>query len=127
MVRNSTGNIIVLFSVLLAIAGCSNPYDDWEYDPGPEDTIRYTVHGSAGIAGVITISNESNNTEQFTDVVLPWERQWTEYYSSSYDFLYVSAQNGTNSGTITTEIYLNGTLIETATSTGAYVIATASR
>lgn len=41
-------------------------------------------------------------------------------------FVYVSAQTNNESATISSKIYYNGSVIEQATSTGDYVIATAS-
>ena len=41
-------------------------------------------------------------------------------------FLYVSAQNQNNSGSVTTKIYVDGKQKKESTSSGAYVIATSS-
>ena len=42
------------------------------------------------------------------------------------DFVYLSAQNNGDYGYITVEIYVNGMLFKSSSSTGGYVIATAS-
>ena len=71
----------------------------------------------------ITIENEDGGTSQFADVATPWAY---EFESTKDAFVYVSAQNQQNNGSVTVTIYINGDVFKTSTSTGAYVIATAS-
>lgn len=101
--------IIVIILSLLFMFGCS-------------PTVDYIVSGSADRVD-ITYENGSGNAEQISDVSLPWEYSFD---GASGDFLYISAQNQGTNGSVTCEIYVNGTLEETSTSSGAYVIATAS-
>ena len=80
-------------------------------------TYRVTGNGSADL----TLENASGNTEQLT-APLPWSRT---FISSPGSFVYISAQlNGT--GNVQCDILSNGTVIETATSSGEYVIADCS-
>jgi hypothetical protein len=73
------------------------------------------------------MENAGGNTEQLSDVPLPWFTSFTvEVEKYGYFFVYVSAQNQGSSGTVTATIYRDGSVFETATSSGAYVIATAS-
>jgi hypothetical protein len=72
----------------------------------------------------ITISTASGGTAQYSAVSLPWTYEMP--YVATGTFLYVSAQSNETSGSITVEIWKYDTLYKTATSTGAYVIATAS-
>ncbi|MCP4542702.1 MAG: hypothetical protein GY832_36735 [Chloroflexi bacterium] len=51
---------------------------------------------------------------------VPWEYTFT---ASRGDFLYISAQNENDRGTIACEIVVNNVKVETAESSGAYVIA----
>jgi hypothetical protein len=87
-----------------------------------EYTMKYTVTGTASTVN-ITISGKNESTEQFSNVLLPWEYSFTGYDG---DFVYVSAQNNGSTGTVTVKIFRSGNEMKTATSSGAYVIATAS-
>ena len=71
----------------------------------------------------ITYENSGGNTEQKTITSSSWT---TSFTSSSGDFIYISAQADNKNATITSNIYFEGEIIETATSSGDYVIATAS-
>lgn len=84
--------------------------------------VEYRVTGSA-YSVFITYANKTEGTSQeYANV--PWTYSWSG--AKSGQFLYVSAQNQWDTGSVTVEIYKNGNLFKTSTSTGAYVIATAS-
>jgi hypothetical protein len=88
-------------------------------------TITYQVVGTARSAS-ITYENMQGGTEQ-GDYKLPIKKEWT--YTGSVpagQFLYISAQNDSESGTVTCQILVDGTVWKTSTSSGAYVICTAS-
>lgn len=84
--------------------------------------VIYKAGGSSSAS--LTYENDMGNTEQ-KDTKLPWEER---FIGQTGQFLYVSAQNDSASKTskITCEIWVEGTLAETATSEGAYKIATCS-
>jgi len=84
--------------------------------------VVYRITGTASTVDV-TLNNAQGGTEQYNNVYLPKEYS---YDSFSDDFVYISAQNQGEYGTVTVEIYVNGSLFKTSTSSGAYVIATAS-
>ena len=84
-------------------------------------TVTYTVTGSTNAAN-LTYQNSQGGTVQ-QKVGVPWS---FEYTMKDGDFLYISAQNENATGSVTTEIRINGFLYKTTTSNGAYVIATAS-
>jgi hypothetical protein len=90
-------------------------------------TIKYEITGTASSVS-ITMENSGGNTEQFSSVSLPWSTAFTVTLNDKYDwfFVYVSAQNNGSSGAVTATIYKDNHVLETATSSGAYVIATAS-
>ena len=111
---------LIFLVIAVGLFGCYDPFND------TIDQIEYAVTGTCGFSNLITIENKSGGTSQFSDVTLPWSYKWEMYYSSD-DFLYVSAQNGTDSGSITVKIFINGSVAEESTSSGAYVIATAYR
>ena len=119
--------ILFVLVALLALAGCEPVY---EWEPTPTDStptdysraVVYEVTGSASLIFCITIENQDGGTSQYTDIVPPWTMNLSMY---SGDFVYVSAQNGTDTGTVTATIYVDGAVFKTSTSDGSYVIASA--
>jgi len=85
-------------------------------------TIQYKITGTASLVD-ITLNNSSGGTEQYSNVPVPKTYSY-KYFEDS--FLYISAQNQGQSGTVTASIYYKDKLFKTSTSSGAYVIATAS-
>jgi len=84
--------------------------------------VEYKITGTASLVDV-TLNNATGGTEQFDNVLLPK----TYTYDPFEDwFLYISAQNQGTSGSVTVSIYVNDDLKKSSTSSGAYVIATAS-
>jgi len=83
--------------------------------------IIYRISGSTSKAS-LTYENASGNTEQ-QDVRVPWE---LELEVPAGQFLYISAQNDRDSGSIRCEIVQDGKVVEEASSSGAYVIASCS-
>ena len=119
--------LLFVFVALLALTGC--PWEPPPYEPPtappPVDYSRavvYEVTGSATLIFCITIENQDGGTSQYTDIVPPWTMNLSMYRG---DFVYVSAQNGTDTGTVTATIYVDGAVFKTSTSSGAYVIASA--
>lgn len=86
--------------------------------------VIYEVVGKPPNTGVsLTYENDTGNTEQH-DVALPWQKT---LYLQSGQFVYVSAQLEQASGfEITCRIIAGNRVIETATSSGQYSIATCS-
>ncbi len=107
----------IVASVLVAgaLAGCGGGLDG-RYD------VVYKVTGSTDQAS-LTMATSSGGTSQIK-VSLPYSTPASTYKDG--DFMYISAQNQRSSGSVTTAIYVDGELWKSTTSTGAYVIATAS-
>lgn len=103
----------ILFVVLVACGGSSGP---------SLPSVTYTVSGSAREVSV-TYANASEGTSQAT-VSVPWSHSFT--CTKSGQFLYISAQNQGQTGTVTVRITKGGTTYKESTSSGAFVIATAS-
>lgn len=80
--------------------------------------VTYSVGGTASRAS-LTIANESGGTEQFT-VSIPWSKTFQVAPGS---FLYLSAQNEGEFGTVTCKITSNGVVVQSANSSGAYTLA----
>jgi len=89
-----------------------------KYSPG----VEYRVTGTCSRVDV-TYQNSDGGTSQVTNKSLPWSYTFT---GGTGDFVYVSAQNQEKNGSVTCTIYRNGNVFKTSTSSGAYVIATAS-
>ncbi|MFZ0546246.1 MAG: hypothetical protein WAM60_12445 [Candidatus Promineifilaceae bacterium] len=134
--RKTKYKIVLLAAVVLGIAGCVCVTiigfvvlsQVVVADPQPDYYVEYVVTGGIYSAS-LTYENQSGNTEQ-RDIIqgtIMNITPWTLGFSANYgDFVYLSAQNNHNDGTITCEIKVNGKVIESATSQGAYVIATCS-
>ena len=84
-------------------------------------TVGYSITGSANQAD-LTYQNADAGTEQINSVV-PYGLSFTMKRGS---FVYVSAQNTGESGTISCEILINSKSFKKSTSSGAYKIATCS-
>ncbi|MCK4760716.1 MAG: hypothetical protein KAW12_00855 [Candidatus Aminicenantes bacterium] len=84
--------------------------------------VEYKITGTARRVD-ITYASAENSTSQKSNVRLPWSFTRS---ANTGDFLYLSAQNDTSHGSVTVSIYKDGKLYKTATSSGAYVIATVS-
>ncbi|MBA7555123.1 hypothetical protein ES705_47776 [subsurface metagenome] len=87
-----------------------------------EYKVEYKISGTAKSVSV-TLSNPTGGTEQYSDVDLPKSYSY-KYFSDN--FLYISAQNNGETGTVNVKCYYKGQLKDSAHSEGAYVIATAS-
>lgn len=83
--------------------------------------VVYSVTGSAGSVS-ITQRNVGGGTEQY-DSSLPLSRS---FWIRPGSFLYISAQNNGDSGDVRCNITSNGRTVQSASSSGAYVIATCS-
>lgn len=83
--------------------------------------VVYSVTGSAGSVS-ITQRNVGGGTEQY-DSSLPLSRS---FWIRPGSFLYISAQNNGDSGDVNCAITRSGRTVQTASSSGAYVIATCS-
>lgn len=92
--------------------------------PGPTKlvSVEYRVDGTA-TQGAMTYSNASEGTSQVT-ANLPWNVKFTS--TKAGQFVYISAQNQNDTGSVHVSIFLNGTLYKESISSGAFVIATAS-
>lgn len=94
--------------------------------PGAERHVTYRVTtGERSAAISLTYENAGGNTEQLDTKTGhgQWQRSFTMARGS---FAYVSAQRKEGSGTIKCEILIDGRVVESATSSGQYVIATCS-
>ncbi len=84
-------------------------------------SVTYKITGTASRASV-TYANEQGGTEQGV-VKIPWQGSFTAKRSQ---FLYLSAQNEGESGSVTCEIWVDGVKWKETTSRGAFVISSCS-
>jgi hypothetical protein len=113
-----------LFPFCLSVVSCGWLDEDYTTQ------IGYEVTGTAYSVN-ITMSNSGGNTEQMTGVSIPWSKEFSIKTSCYRPYenpriASLSAQSNDSSGSVTVKIYKNGNLFQTATSSGAYVTATAS-
>lgn len=106
-------------ALLGSSGGSSTPSSPRATDLPRNALVIYEVTGTARIVG-LTIENETGNTEQLDDVRLPYKKTFS---IKRGEFVYLSAQNQGESGSVTCTITVDGDVVETATSTGAFVIA----
>ena len=107
--------IITMFmvAILSCIIGCGDFF---------KIKVKYEVTGSANRVDV-TYENEDGGISQENNVIVPWSYS---FKGDSGDFVYISAQNQGESGTVTVTIYKDGSKFKRSTSSGAYCIASAS-
>ena len=128
---NWTGDVETVFSPNVATTTITMDSDKtitarFEVRPTEPETrtpeVEYRITGSASRV-FVTLSNATGGTEQYDSVRVPHTYAFERFNDW---FLYISAQNLGASGSVTVTIYLNGEVVNTATSEGAYVIAAAS-
>jgi len=116
--RHLISSIILLLSFVIGFLFISCDPDTADY--------YYEVTGTASKVNV-TYSDLFGGTLQESNKSLPWtSKTFTNDSPENRIFAYISAQNQTNTGTVTVSIYRNGKMEKTASSTGAYVIASTS-
>lgn len=120
MTRTETPPLL-LAAALLCVA-CSAGCEELKNALSPSRSVTYHVTGTG--PADITYASSDGATSQRSNQSLPWN----SFMSSAMkdQFAYVSAQKGAGTGCITAEIKVDDKTFETATSCGAFVIATAS-
>jgi hypothetical protein len=103
--------IVALFSMMLIGSSISCQ---------PNDNITYEVVGDADSINVV-LSNDTGGTETYNDVPLPFSM---DYGGFNERYVYLYAYNNGDSGDMTLNIYVNGKLFKTASSSGPYGNAT---
>lgn len=126
----STGCLIVI--ILFALAYCigtilpddssSNYSNRNKSYSNNYKKVKYEVSGSASSASV-TYSDRNDGTAQIDEVYLPWTY---EFSTTGDKFLYISAQNNGEYGSVKATIYIDNKVYKTTTSRGSYVIASVS-
>lgn len=89
---------------------------------GRTHKVKYIVTGATSSAS-LTYQNQSGDTEQIAKAHIPWEKT---FEARDGMFLYISAQNLNELGSVVTEIEVDGKPYNRSTSEGGFVIATSS-
>ena len=84
--------------------------------------IKYEISGSASSVSV-TYSDKNDGTAQISEAYLPWSYEFT---ATNSHFLYLSAQNNGEYGSVKVTIYIDNVVYKTTSSRGSYVIASVS-
>jgi hypothetical protein len=115
---------VVAVSLLLitCLSSTPNVNPTRSVTPKNSDVVEYEITGTAETVDV-TLSNSTGDIEQYSGVYVP--RTFT-YHNYTDDFVYISAQNNGESGTVIVRIYVNEKLLKSSSSSGGFVIATAS-
>jgi hypothetical protein len=116
--NNEAANITAKTNYMTSLDDEDSAYID---DSDTTHAVRYEVTGSADCVSM-TYTNASGGTSQEADMAVPWSESFT---AEDGEFLYISAQNKTEYGSVTVTIYVDNVPVETSTSSGAYVIAEA--
>lgn len=114
-----------LWIVLLLIAGCQGEPED---SPAPiQESSSVSVWLEFRGVGDLTYTNATGNTEQRSDRSPKgaWETA-AQFETEPGEFLYLSIQNSLESGSVECRILVENEVIESARSSGAFVIATCS-
>jgi hypothetical protein len=110
--KSKIKTLIALSLLWVAITGCTKESMQSDY--------KYEVSGTGGDFS-ITCEGAPSGTVQYSNVGSGWAYTWKQ---TGTRWLYMSAQNNTDSGTVTVKIIRNGKVLAQQTSSGAYVIAT---
>lgn len=114
--KNLKVMMITLIMCLVSMTSCNKVDDVHQYS--------YEVSGTSGDYNV-TLEASPSGTEQYSNVGNDWWYKW-EQTGNNPRFLYISAQNQNDFGTVIVKIIRDGITIATNSSSGAYVIATSS-
>jgi hypothetical protein len=87
--------------------------------------VEYLIRSTGGLTAGLTYRNATGGTEQNDREQYELPASLT-FYAASGQFVYISAQNKTDHGAVQVSISVDGKLLQQATSSSAYGIATAS-
>jgi len=109
---------LILFAALIVVSVVSSIFRPHQVE---SHSATYVVTGTASTAS-LTYTNASGGTEQ-NEVSLPWKH---EMKVGTGRFLYISAQNKSDYGTVKVELYVDDGLVQSASSDAQYGIASAN-
>lgn len=109
----------LLSVIVIVMAGCYDPIE-----PPVEEwhNFYYEVTGT-GDSFFVTYENADGNTSQNSSVKSGWRYSWKQKGTC---WLYLSAQNNSDKGSVTVKIVREGVTVSSNTSYGGYSIADVS-
>lgn len=125
--RNPIGIVIITLVVLGALGWFLGLFGGSAVPRSPSAPVKSTYAityrvGGRTTSASLTYQNAQGGTEQ-KKVQVPWA---STFNARSGAFLYLSAQNQQDTGTISCEILVDNVVVKTSTSEGAYTIASCS-
>jgi hypothetical protein len=109
--------ILIMIGIYFAITSGGSPSSS----RSESYQVTYEVTGTAlGVS--VTYNNSQGGTEQ-GEYNVPFKKTFSMKYG---DFMYISAQNSYDRGSVICKIYIDGEEVKSSTSNGAYVIASCS-
>ena len=109
---------LLMIALIICVLGCVGATCN---SSSSSVRVEYEITGTASTV-FVTLNNATGGTEQFSNVSVPHTFTFENY---THWFFYISAQNDGASGSVTVTIYVDGEVVATSTSSGAYVIASA--
>jgi hypothetical protein len=123
-------NVVAGVVAALVLAGCSSSGDEAVDDDAAVDyapvtsEVVYEVEGDPAYAEV-TLETPTGSTQVSPDLPMGFKDGGKLTYTfSPGDFVYISAQNPDEYGSVTCRITVNGEVISENTASGSYAIAT---
>lgn len=108
----------ILFSIILFSCSTDIP----KLAEPKVNKFKYEVTGTSTSYSV-TLENAYGETQQWSDVAPGFFYEWEQ---EGHRWMYISAQNNKDTGSVTVRIYYNDRMTKENTSYGAYAIATVS-
>lgn len=124
--KNKLFIILALSMLVFSILACGEtPTTGASQQPAAAGhTVKIEVTGTASSVDITYQDLASNDPAQDSGRAVPYWRSWANIPDGT--FVYISAQNDDDSGSVTCEITVDGILWKTTTSNGGYVICTSS-
>ena len=123
--KNKLFIFIALVILVLSVLACGGTSGTTNYQSAAAGhSVKIEVTGRTSSVDVTYEDLNNNDTAQDSGMRVPYSKSYTNIPGGT--FVYISAQNDNDSGSVTCNIYVDGVLQKTVTSNGAYVICTAS-
>ena len=112
---------VAIFFFLRAAPNCQQNSTSYPHSPSPTVyNVEYKVTGTANKVDII-IENKDGETSMYSDIPIPWSYSFEREQG---EFVYISAQNCGETGSVTVTIYRDGDVFRTATSDDLWATAT---
>lgn len=110
---------VAIFFFLRATPNCQQSSTTYPHSPTVYN-VEYKVTGTANKVDII-IENKDGGASMYSDIPIPWSYSFEREQG---EFVYISAQNCGETGSVTVTIYRDGDVFRTATSDDLWATAT---